>query len=108
MAMYGTSLPVMTSSGRSGMASMFSMVPRSRSRVMASPVSVGARRHDVLAVAARSVRSSVVPLLPLTCSCAPKRIVCSTPGCWRSCSARTVRLSPKMAQVCSPCAAITS
>ncbi len=36
--MYGTILPVITSSGRSGIASRFSIVPRSRSRVMARPV----------------------------------------------------------------------
>ena len=36
--MKGTILPSMTSTGRIGMASRFSMVPRSCSRVMARPV----------------------------------------------------------------------
>ena len=38
MATYGTILPVITSSGSTGVASRFSIVPRSRSRVIASPV----------------------------------------------------------------------
>ncbi len=36
--MYGTILPVITSSTVAGVASRFSIVPRSRSRVIASPV----------------------------------------------------------------------
>jgi hypothetical protein len=36
--MYGTSLPIMISSGLTGIASRFSKVPRSRSRAMARPV----------------------------------------------------------------------
>ena len=35
---YGTILPVITSSGLAGVASRFSIVPRSVSRVIASPV----------------------------------------------------------------------
>ncbi len=35
---YGTILPVITSSGFAGVASRFSIVPRSVSRVIASPV----------------------------------------------------------------------
>ena len=38
MTMYGTILPIITSSGRTGVASRFSIVPRSRSRVIARPV----------------------------------------------------------------------
>ena len=38
--MKGSSLPIMTSSGVTGMASRFSMVPRSRSRVTASAVMI--------------------------------------------------------------------
>ena len=38
IAMYGMILPVITSSGVSGIASRFSIVPRSRSRVIARPV----------------------------------------------------------------------
>ncbi|MNL25684.1 hypothetical protein D3C87_1471720 [compost metagenome] len=38
MKMYGTILPEMTSSGCTGVASRFSIVPRSRSRVIARPV----------------------------------------------------------------------
>ena len=36
--MYGTILPSITSSGRAGVASRFSIVPRSRSRVIAIAV----------------------------------------------------------------------
>ena len=36
--MYGTILPISTSDGRVGIDSRFSIVPRSRSRVMASAV----------------------------------------------------------------------
>ena len=38
--MNGSSLPIITSSGVTGMASRFSMVPRSRSRVTASAVMI--------------------------------------------------------------------
>ena len=38
--MKGRSLPIITSSGVTGMASRFSMVPRSRSRVTASAVMI--------------------------------------------------------------------
>ena len=38
MKMYGTIFPAMTSNGRTGIANRFSIVPRSRSRVMARPV----------------------------------------------------------------------
>ncbi len=36
--MYGVIFPVITSNGRTGVASRFSIVPRSRSRVIASAV----------------------------------------------------------------------
>ncbi|CAB3764308.1 hypothetical protein LMG29542_04841 [Paraburkholderia humisilvae] len=38
IAIYGTSFPAITSSGSTGVASRFSIVPRSRSRVIARPV----------------------------------------------------------------------